>query len=276
MPDSSPVTHVDRATATANLEAAFAGVAALLEELAPDDWHRPTALPGWDVQANAVHIFSTEAMLLGEAAPEVEVDPATLPHVRNDIGAANEAWVLGWADASPEEVVAALRDRAARRLEAIRAMDDDAWHAEGFTPAGRDTYGRFMRIRVMDVWMHEQDIRRAIGRPGGLDTPGAQHTADYLVETFGYVLGKRVSPPAGTTAVLVVEGSDPVAVEVGEDGRGRPLPAVPDEPAVRLDMDRETFILLAGGRRTPGADAVRISGDADLGQRIVDHLATTP
>ena len=45
-------------------------------------------------------------------------------------------------------------------------MDAEAWAAEGFTPAGTDTYGRFMRIRIFDTWLHEQDIRDAMDRPG--------------------------------------------------------------------------------------------------------------
>ena len=46
-------------------------------------------------------------------------------------------------------------------------MSPEAWDAVGFTPAGQDTYGRFMRIRVFDQWMHELDIRDAIGLGGG-------------------------------------------------------------------------------------------------------------
>ena len=30
--------------------------------------------------------------------------------------------------------------------------------------------------RAVDVWMHEQDIRRAVGRPGGMNTAAAAHT----------------------------------------------------------------------------------------------------
>jgi hypothetical protein len=44
-------------------------------------------------------------------------------------------------------------------------------------------------------------------------------------------------------------------------------------------MERGTFVVLAGGRRTPAAlepDAVRIEGDRDLGQRLLDSMATTP
>jgi hypothetical protein len=41
-------------------------------------------------------------------------------------------------------------------------------------------------------------------------------------------------------------------------------------------MDRESFILLAGGRRSPDPGAIRIDGDDRLGQQIVDTLAVTP
>ncbi|TWG90447.1 uncharacterized protein (TIGR03083 family) [Nocardioides sp. J9] len=248
----------------------------LLDGLGPDDWSRPTDLPGWDVKAIAAHTAHLESLLAG--GPHEEADIGDPPHVTSPMGQFTEIGVVTRRDTEPAAIVEEIRQRTAERHAALTAdpPTDGAAPAPGVFGAIGWNMRTLLRNRPLDVWMHEQDIRRAIGRPGGLDTPGAQHTADYLVETFGYVLGKRVSPPAGTTAVLAVEGSAPVAVEVGEDGRGRPLPAVPDEPAVRLDMDRETFILLAGGRRTPGADAVRISGDADLGQRIVDHLATTP
>ena len=133
-----------------------------------------------------------------------------------------------------------------------------------------------MRNRPLDVWMHEQDIRRAVDRPGGMDSPAARHTADYLAESLGFVVAKRVGASPGTTVVLEVTGSDPLAFGVTDAGRGERLADPPAEPTVELSMDRESFILLAGGRRAPETDAVTVTGDAGLGQRIVDTLAVTP
>ena len=112
------MTHVDQATCTAALEREFAALDELASSLAPEEWHRPTALPGWDVHANFAHVIGTEAMLLDEPTPPVDVDVAGLAHVRNDIGGFNEAWVITLAAASPEEMLAAYRpriERAARR-----------------------------------------------------------------------------------------------------------------------------------------------------------------
>src|SRR5918995_1610854 len=183
--------HVDKQRAIDVLVEEFAAIDELVSGLTDDQWKLPTALPGWDVQANVVHVIGTEAMLLGEPTPPIEVDVASLPHVRNDIGAFNEAWVLAMADASPAEVLHGLRDRVTKRLEALQGMDDEAWAAESFTPAGQDTYGRFMRIRAMDCWMHEQDIREAVGQPGHDGGPVVELVLDEMTSALGYVVGKR-------------------------------------------------------------------------------------
>jgi hypothetical protein len=124
--------------------------------------------------------------------------------------------------------------------------------------------------------MHEQDVRRAVGRPGGLDSAAARLTADYLLESLGLVLAKRVGAAEGTTLVAEVDGSAPVAFVVGSDGRGSRLSDLPAEPTVCLAMSRETFVLLAGGRRPPDRVDVQVAGDLDLGRRVLAAMAVTP
>ena len=43
-----------------------------------------------------------------------------------------------------------------------------------------------------------------------------------------------------------------------------------------LAMDRGTFVVLAGGRRAAAAADVRLTGDTDLGERVVASLGVTP
>ena len=79
-----------------------------------------------------------------------------------------------------------------------------------------------MRIRVMDMWFHEQDIREAVGEPGHLAGPGARRRAlAEVVAALGYVVGKRVGAPAGTTVRFELTG--PVARADRRRG-GRPGP----------------------------------------------------
>lgn len=248
----------------------------LLDELGPDDWALPTDLAGWDVQAVAAHTAHLESLLAG--GPDEQADIGDAPHVTGPMGQFTEIGVVTRRDREPSSIVEEIRARTGERKAALAAdpPTDAGAAAPGIFGMIGWTTRTLLRNRPLDVWMHEQDVRRAVGRPGGMDSLGAQHTTDYLVESFGFVVGKRVAPPAGTTAVLAVDGSAPVAVEIGADGRGRPLVDVPAEATVRLDMDRETFIVLAGGRRPAAAGSVTITGDQELGGRIVEQLATTP
>jgi uncharacterized protein (TIGR03083 family) len=146
------------------LEEEWQVLAELGDSLSAEDWDRPTACPGWSARDNLSHIIGTERLLAGEATPDVALGDTS--HVRNAIGETNEAWVAARRGRPGAEVVAELREVAASRVATLRAMSEDDWNREGWTPAGTDTFGRFMQIRVMDCWVHEQDIREAVDRPG--------------------------------------------------------------------------------------------------------------
>ncbi|MDQ3469610.1 MAG: maleylpyruvate isomerase family mycothiol-dependent enzyme, partial [Actinomycetota bacterium] len=90
-------TSVARATTVDALRDVWSRLDDLLAGLDDDAWSTPTALPGWDVKDVAAHVVGTEAMLLGEAVPDVAIDRAERPHVRNDIGDFNERWIVAMA-----------------------------------------------------------------------------------------------------------------------------------------------------------------------------------
>jgi uncharacterized protein (TIGR03083 family) len=264
--------EIDRGRAVAALTAEFAAIDDLLASLSAADWKTPTALPGWDVQANVAHIIGTEAMLLGEPNPTIDVDAVSLPHVRNDIGAFNEIWVIALASATPEEMLAAYRERVTARLDAVAALTPEEWSAESFTPAGPDTYGRFMRIRAMDCWMHEQDIRDAVGRPGHEDGPVVDFVLDEMLSALGYVVGKRAGAPDGTSVTFDLQGPAGRAVHVAVEGRAAVVDSLPGPATtvVRLPVGR--FTRLAGGRSFD-LDGISYEGDEALGERVVTNLA---
>jgi len=249
---------------------------ALLDSLPAEAWALPTDLAGWDVKAVASHTAHLESLLGG--GPDEQADIGDPPHVASPMSQFTEIGVVTRRDREPASIVAEIRERTATRHASLLAdpPTDPAAPAPGLFGMIGWNQQTLLRNRPLDVWMHEQDVRRAVGLPGGMDSAAAQHSTDYLAESFGYVVGKKVRPPTGTTAVLEVSGSPVVAVEVDETGRGRRLAAVPAEPTVRLAMDRESFIVLAGGRRETPPGAVKIEGDAELGAAIVAKLGTTP
>lgn len=249
---------------------------AVLEQVPAEQWSTPTDLPGWDVRACAAHAAHLESVLAGR--PEETAEVGEPLHVTGAMGLYTEIGVVNRRADTPEQIIAEIREVTTERHERLLAdpPSDPAGTPDAVLGGVPSTWEVLLRNRPLDVWMHEQDVRRAVGLPGGLDSVAAQHTTDYLTEGFGFVVAKKAGAPAGTTAVLEVVGSAPLAFTVNDAGRGERLAVLPDEATVRLRTDRETYIMLAGGRRPPAPDAVAIDGDQSLGQQILDSLATTP
>ncbi|WP_182524927.1 maleylpyruvate isomerase family mycothiol-dependent enzyme [Nocardioides dongkuii] len=254
---------------------AIGDLVALLDDLPDEEWSTPTDLPGWDVQAVASHIAHLESILAG--GPEETAEIGEPAHVTGFLGAYTEIGVVTRRDRTPREIVEEIRTATTARHEALLAdpPTDAAAKPEVIFGGVPWSWETLLRNRPLDVWMHEQDVRRAVGRPGGMDGAPARHTAEYLAESLGYVLAKKVGAAPGTTAVLEMEGSAPFAFAVNEAGRGERLASPPAAADVTLRMDRESFICLAGGRR-PAPGSVSVVGDDDLGQRMLGAMATTP
>ncbi|TIC82922.1 maleylpyruvate isomerase family mycothiol-dependent enzyme [Nocardioides sp. GY 10127] len=256
---------------------AVGGVLDVLADLDEAEWDLPTDLPGWDVRAIASHVAHAEAVI---ATGEQETaDVGREPHVRNPLGAWTEIGVANRRSATPAALLAEIRTVTSLRRASLRAeppLDPDAPAPSPFGDLGWSVR-TLLRNRPFDLWMHEQDLRRATGRPGGLDTAAADHAVAFLAESLGYVLVKRARAEAGDSVVLALAGEEPRAALVGPDGRARPAP-VPDAPTLVVRTDRETFVRLAGGRCRPQdvAAAVVLEGDEALGERFLAGLTTTP
>jgi len=246
----------------------------LAADLPDDAWTQPSDLDGWDVHALVAHVAHLEAILAG--APDETIDVGQPEHVKSLMGTHTEQGVVARRDRTPAELIDEITTATTKRRDDLSSarLDGDAPAPGAFGLLGWDVT-RLLKNRPLDIWMHEQDIRRAVGIAGGLDGPVAQHVADYFLDSLGFVVGKRVGAPVGTTVTVSVEGSAPVTVAVGADGRARAVAAV-DEPTVVLSMDREAWIILAGGRRTPDRVTVKVEGDQALADAILANLAVTP
>lgn len=259
------------------LASVWSSLRELLGSLTDEQWSLPTALPGWDVQANVAHVIGTEVMLLGDPNPDVTVDREAAPHVRNDIGEFNEVWVQALSTATPAEVLERFDDVTARRLTVLREMPQGEWDAESFTPAGRDTYGRFMQIRVFDCWFHEQDVREAVGRPGHEAGQAVAVTLDEVTTALGFVVGKRAKVPEGSSVTFELTGSSGRTIHVAVGERAQVVDALDGPATVTISTAVLPFTRLAGGRTTPERvlDQITLTGDTELGRRILESLSYT-
>lgn len=237
------------------------------------DWDRPTECPGWTVKDQYSHLIGVERALLGDPEPQVSVPE--FDHVRSDFGRSLEVAVHARRSVPGPEVAAELAGTLDRRLAQLPGIDP----AQGLIlPNGKEgTYARLMTFRAMDCWTHEQDVRRAVGRPGNLDAPAAHCLWSILGIGLPLVVARFAKAGPGASVLFTITGppSFRSAIAVGADGRGVPADPEPADFTAELDMDLETYLRLAAGRCTPEAVTVRTKGDEDLAARVLATMALT-
>jgi uncharacterized protein (TIGR03083 family) len=270
-----------RAPAIGLLDHEWETIEELCFPLTEEQWKLPTALPGWSVQDNLSHVVGTERSLLGDTAPEVDVSEHE--HVKSEFGADIETWVAERRARTGAEVFAEYKETIARRLDQLDAMSEEDLDKVGWSPMGEIPYRDFLRIRLFDCWMHEQDIRRAVHKPGHLDGPVVDAALAHFDHALGYIVGKRIAPPEGTSVEFIIMGPRMrVYPLVVQDGKAVILTAAeaPENPTVTLRMPLATFVALGGGRwdRATALDAgdLAIHGDHSLGTAILDSMSITP
>lgn len=251
-------------------------LADFLGSLPEPTWSKP-ALPGWDVHDTVAHLVGTEHMLAGAAQPEVSPDVERAEHVRNPIARLNERWVAFLRPLSAAELLADFRAVTADRLAALRAMSVEEFDAPSWTPVGDATYGRFMQVRLFDSWMHEQDIRTAVGLAGNEDGPVAELAVDEVADALGYIVAKRAGAPDGSSVQITLTGPVRRQICVVVDGRARVVAALDGEPTAGIALSSSLFLRLVGGRQDPEASLAEIEllGDAALARRLATRLAYT-
>ncbi|HXZ71288.1 MAG TPA: maleylpyruvate isomerase family mycothiol-dependent enzyme [Streptosporangiaceae bacterium] len=254
-----------------NLATVWSSIDQLCSGLPDAQWDLPTGCPGWTVKDHLSHLVDYESRALGRPGPEHE--PGPLPHVKNEMGQANEIGVDARRPRPGAQVLAEFREVTGERLARLRTLTGPDLAAPVATPAGPGTMADLVTLRVMDSWMHEQDIRRATGRPGHADGPAAAEAVGYFTRFLPYVVGKRAAAPDGSKVVFRVGGRDPVAVQVA-GGRGSLAADAAGATAV-LVIPVTTFAALAGGRSDAPDDA-RITGDEPLGRRVLGSMGLMP
>jgi uncharacterized protein (TIGR03083 family) len=256
----------------------WASLDALCDDLTEDEWKTPTDLPGWTVQDCLSHVIGVERMLLGDPQPDVDV--SHLSYLTDPFARSLETWVEQRRSRAGAEVLAEFREQIPRRLTHLRAMTTEDFDRPGFSPIGEVPYREFMAVRVFDCWMHEQDIRRALDRPGHLTGPVVDVALVRFKAALGYVIGKKAAAPEGSSVVLHTTGGPEVTFPVIVEGRARLVDAAPPEPTVRITLPFETLVALGGGRwdrtQAHAAGGIAIEGDRELGERVLDSLAFTP
>ena len=126
-----------------------------------------------------------------------------------------------------------------------------------------------------DFWVHQQQVRDAVGRPGAAE-PGLLHP---VVDTFARALPHTLrgcAPALGTAVELRVTGPAGGAWTATRLASGWTLGEEPcGPPAADVELDADTFWRLATRGITPEKAArwARVGGDREIGAAVLSILS---
>jgi uncharacterized protein (TIGR03083 family) len=257
------------------LDTTWSSIDRLLRPQPAESYDALTPCPGWSVKDVLSHLVGFEKMLHGEPVPVFE---GTWPaYVHNPIGEFNEAFVHANRDRSGLEVLDEFHVECTRSIAALRELNDAGWEKVGWSPEGERPYHRFQETRVVDSWIHLQDIRDALLQPEDDHGPGEEIVVNRFESALPYVVGKRMKAPDGTLVRVNLSGRLARSVLIGVvDGRATALNDSAETPTLEITTPVALFWRRAAGRISAAAflaaSATDVRGNHALASALADSL----
>jgi uncharacterized protein (TIGR03083 family) len=225
---------------------------ALLATLSPDEWARP-ALRDLDVQGLIGHLVGVEEAFAAVLRGADDI----ADHVRDTQAAAQRQHGI-----APLETHRQWFDVATTSIALLEDLDASAPVSfYGVTLSLDDV----LVIRAFEMWIHDEDVRRATGR--ALPAPDPERLAR-MVGLASMLLPAGIARAGhatdGATARLVLTGTGGGTWDVNLDGASEPRPA-----SSRIVVDAAEFCRVVGNRKDQTTSGAVVSGNAAIATGVL-------
>jgi uncharacterized protein (TIGR03083 family) len=233
----------------------------LLSELSPEDWSAPT-IEGWTVKGLVAHLVAVEEYFGRQLGLwPLEIDEAL---EADHLGMTRE-FVAAWSDRPAWEVLSRWRELTDAITSHLASLDRAAGRQPIHFHFLDTSLSTVLITRVFEVWTHDEDIRRATGRPPiPPDAARLRRMSRIAVPSLPFGLALSGIEGAGRTVRIVLTGAGG-----GTWDQALGLGEAPGEPEATIVVDVVDYCRLAAKRRGPrDVDAV-IEGDEELAARVL-------
>ena len=251
----------------------------LLRALDDDDWRRPTECPAYDVQGVATHVLGDDLSLLSRqrdsAAPGLLAVLEPGDDFRTALDRFNDRWVEAAHFFSPAVLVELLAITGDWTAEWYRAVDlESLGEPVGFF-GSRDPspYWQIAAREYVERWVHQHQVRRAVGRPNLDDTALLRPAIAAVVRSTAAYL-RDLDAQTGNSLVLTVDGLGSWTL-MREGDQWRVFDGEPERADARLRLDR-ALAPAASSRGLPSSEveaAFSLEGDLHLARRVTLGIA---
>ena len=246
---------------------------ALLEDLEPAAWRRPTACAGWTVRDVAAHLLDTDLRRLSFQRDGMRPEETPAIGSYDDLLAVlnrlNATWVEAARRLSPRLLIELLAFAGPRVTALFRSIDPAAPAAFAVSWAGEESSAHWFDVarELTEKWLHQQQIREAAGRPLLVERRFLHPVLDTFLRALPHVY-RDVRAEDGTTVETRIGGEAGGRWSLRRDGGGwRLYHGAAPSPAAVVGLDQDVAWRLLSSRRRPPelVERVRFEGDRGLG-----------
>lgn len=255
-------------------------LAELLRSLTAEEWERQTIAPKWKVKDVAAHLLDTQLRKLSLARDGYFPPAPPITDLVAFIDRLNEEGVALYRRLSPS-VLISLMELASRESAAFHASLDPlapalfavSWAGEETSLNWFDTAREFT-----ERWHHQQQIRLASNRPGGMTGEFCRPVFDCFLRGLPHLYRDVEAAPG--TAVIVVDVGEPCDARwilSRETPHWQFVAEIPDGPQsctrIRISPDVAWRLFTKGCDRDWARARIEIEGDQAMGAKLLELVS---
>ncbi|MEX2274509.1 MAG: maleylpyruvate isomerase family mycothiol-dependent enzyme [Actinomycetota bacterium] len=274
---------LDRTTLVAAVRAEREGLGRTIQFAPPGSWEQPSACPGWwnrDVMAHlAGQDYSVALLVAGEDAPEFDEYRASLDGEPFSMDGFNARLVNVRSGLHYRDGLTHWGRAADLLLEEVAALSDADWDARRVDwVAGEIGVPYVLQSRVVEWWVHGEDIRAGAGMPERVEHWPIHLTSDLAIRMLPWSLDRAGLDLSGLSVQIDLEGAGQGSWRYGLGANEVPDPDT--KPDAWITGRAKSFALVAAKRID--LDAVLdvgnlvVGGDEELALTVLRILRAYP
>jgi uncharacterized protein (TIGR03083 family) len=184
----------------------------LLTELSDEEWGRPTVCAPWSVKDLAAHLLGGDIGRLSAqrdkfSSPPPSKDLSDYNTLVNYINQLNHEWVTAAQRLSPKILIDLLNLAGPQLCQFFQTLDPHETAPISVAWAGEERPANWfdMAREYTEKWLHQQQIRDAVGRPGLTGRRYLYLVLDTFMRAMPYAY-RQIEAAAGVSVAVSITG----------------------------------------------------------------------
>jgi uncharacterized protein (TIGR03083 family) len=254
----------------------------LLEALSDEEWGRPTVCAPWSVKDLAAHLLGGDIGRLSAqrdkfSSPSPGKDLSDYNTLVNYINQLNHEWVTAAQRLSPKILIDLLHLAGPQLCHFFQTLDPNETAPISVAWAGEERPANWfdMAREYTEKWLHQQQIRDAVGEPGLTQRRYLYPVLDTFMRAMPYAY-REIEAAAGVSVAVSITGEaggEWSLVREPETWRlfyGRAAGAVAQ---ARLSQDTAWRLFTKGLGQEEARRRVQIEGEEVLGAALLQMVS---